>query len=84
MQFVVYINILPLDEILDPGGKATLHGLHTMGYPAITDVRIGKRLRLKIEAKDAEEVKSIAEDAAKKLLVNLIMERFEIEVAQPV
>jgi phosphoribosylformylglycinamidine (FGAM) synthase PurS component len=35
-----------------------------------------------IDADDAETAKLIAEDACKKLLVNAVMESYEIEVAE--
>lgn len=81
MQFTVQVKVMPLKELLDPQGKAVMGGLGNLGLKAIQDVRIGKNINLQIEAASAEEAKSIAEEASKKLLANPVMEYFEVIVA---
>jgi len=81
MNFVAEIKIMPLKELLDPQGKAVLGGLSNLGIKSINDVRIGKNIQLNIEASSAEEAKSIAEEAAQKLLANAVMEDFEITIS---
>ena len=81
MNFVAEIKIMPLKELLDPQGKAVLGGLANLGIKSITDVRIGKHIQLNIEASSAEEAKSIANEAAQKLLANQVMEEFEIKIS---
>ena len=80
MNFVAEIKIMPLKELLDPQGKAVLGGLANLGIKSISDVRIGKHIQLNLDASSAEEAKSIAEEAAQKLLANQVMEDFTIEV----
>ncbi|ULQ58253.1 phosphoribosylformylglycinamidine synthase subunit PurS [Flavihumibacter rivuli] len=80
MTFSVQVKVMPLKDLLDPQGKAVLGGLGNLGLSAIQDVRIGKNITLQVEAASAEEAKSIAEQAAKKLLANPVMEQFEISV----
>ena len=80
MEFVAEINIMPHKELLDPQGKAVLHGLHTMGLNSMTDVRIGKHITIKISAANEAEAKQQVEDACKKLLANAIMEGFTYEL----
>jgi phosphoribosylformylglycinamidine synthase len=82
MVFEVYVNVLPLKGLLDPQGKTVHQGLHKIGISQVQDVRIGKRIVMHIDADDAETAKLIAEDACKKLLVNAVMESYEIEVAE--
>lgn len=79
-MFTVHINVMPLKELLDPQGKAVLGGLASLGLQAIEDVRIGKRITLQINAASADNAKSIAQEAAQKLLANAVMEYFEISV----
>ena len=71
---------MPLKELLDPQGKAVMGGLGNLGLKAIQDVRVGKNISLQVEAGSADEAKSIAEEASKKLLANPVMEYFEISV----
>ena len=79
MNFLIEVKIMPLKELLDPQGKAVLGGLNNLGLNAVSDVRIGKNITLDIEAVDAEAAKSIAKEAASKLLANPVMEYFEIK-----
>ncbi|MBX3102508.1 MAG: phosphoribosylformylglycinamidine synthase subunit PurS [Bacteroidetes bacterium] len=80
MVYTVYINILPHPGILDPQGKATLSGLHNLGFAGVQEVRIGKRIRLNISAASVEEARQLAEESARKLLANPITEVFSIEL----
>lgn len=80
MLFTVQVKVMPLKELLDPQGKAVMGGLGNLGLKAIQDVRIGKNITLQIDAASADEAKSIAEDASKKLLANPVMEYFEIKI----
>lgn len=80
MTFSVQVKVMPLKELLDPQGKAVMGGLGNLGLQAIQDVRIGKHISLQVEAGTAEEAKAIAEEAAKKLLANPVMEQYEIHI----
>ena len=80
MLFNVQVKVMPLKELLDPQGKAVMGGLGNLGLKAIEDVRVGKNISLQVEAGSADEAKSIAEEASKKLLANPVMEYFEISV----
>ena len=81
MTFTAQVKVMPLKELLDPQGKAVLGGLQNLGLSTIQDVRIGKNITLQVEAGTADEAKQIAEDAAKKLLANQVMEMFEVVVS---
>jgi phosphoribosylformylglycinamidine synthase, purS protein len=80
MVFSAEIKVMPLQELLDPQGKAVLDGLHNLKIKNIDDVRIGRHIDLLIEAATKEEALQVAEDAAKKLLANPVMEEYTIEV----
>ncbi len=80
MTYSVQVKVMPLKELLDPQGKAVMGGLKNLGLQGVTDVRIGKSIQLQIEAASADEAKAKAEEAARKLLSNQVMEQFEVEV----
>ena len=80
MTYTAEINVMPLKELLDPQGKAVHHGLNNLGLKEVNDVRIGKRIQLKMEAKSKEEAEEIAKTACSKLLANPVMEYFELTV----
>jgi phosphoribosylformylglycinamidine synthase subunit PurS len=81
MVFTAQIKIMPLKNLLDPQGKAVLGGLANLGLTGIQDARIGKQIELTIETDSAEEAKTKADEAAKKLLANAVMEFYEIVVS---
>jgi phosphoribosylformylglycinamidine synthase subunit PurS len=81
-RYTIYVNILPHEQILDPAGKATLSGLHQLGFTGVADVRIGKRIRLQVEAADRATAEAQARKAADELLVNRIVEGYTLEVVE--
>ena len=81
MIFNASIKIMPLDGLLDPQGKAVMGGLNNLQIIGIKDVRIGKQISLQIDAASKEDAEKIATRAAKELLANQVMEKFEIEIA---
>lgn len=78
MLHSIQVKIMPLDGLLDPQGKAVMGGLNNLSLHAVKDVRIGKNIELQIEAETKEEAEGIAAEAAKKLLANQVMEKYEI------
>jgi phosphoribosylformylglycinamidine synthase len=74
------INVFLKEGILDPQGKATLHALETLGFSNVGEVRIGKRIVLKIAAKTMQEAEEEAEKMAKEALVNAVIEDYSIEI----
>ena len=80
MIFTAEVKIMPLKELLDPQGKAVSDGLINLGLKNIVDVRIGKHINLQVDAATKEEAIAIADEAAKKLLANQVMEEYQIEI----
>lgn len=80
MTYTVQVKVMPLKELLDPQGKAVMGGLGNLGIKEISDVRIGKNIMLQVDADNEEAARQFAENAAKKLLANPVMEYFEISV----
>jgi phosphoribosylformylglycinamidine synthase PurS subunit len=81
MKFKAHIDIMPLDALLDPQGKAVTNSMTNIGLPEIENVRIGKHITLHIEAASKDAANAKVDEACKKLLANQIMEsyRFELE-----
>jgi len=78
MTYTVQVKVMPLKDLLDPQGKAVMGGLKNLGLDSIADVRIGKHIDLQINAATEAEALQIADEAAKKLLANAVMEMYEI------
>jgi phosphoribosylformylglycinamidine synthase PurS subunit len=76
MRFKASIDIMPLEALLDPQGKAVTQSMDNLSLTEISNVRIGKHITLYVETSDEDSAKKIVEDACKKLLCNQIMESF--------
>ena len=67
-------------EVLDPQGKVVGQTLKNMGYKNIINVRQGKYFDIEIEETDKEKAKKIAEEICKKLLTNVVIEDYTINL----
>ncbi|OLY93699.1 phosphoribosylformylglycinamidine synthase [Cnuella takakiae] len=80
MTYTVQVKVMPLKELLDPQGKAVMSGLGNLGLKNVADVRVGKNITLQVEADSEDAAKAVADEAARKLLANQVMEYYEITV----
>jgi len=80
MKFKAEIDVMPLEALLDPQGKAVSNSMNTIGLSEVTNVRIGKHIRLFVEAATQKEAEEKVTEACKKLLVNAIMESFSFQI----
>jgi phosphoribosylformylglycinamidine synthase len=80
MKFKAEIDVMPLDALLDPQGKAVTNSMKNIGLAEIDGVRIGRHVRLFVEAASIEIAELKVEEACKKLLSNQIMESFSFSV----
>lgn len=78
--FLASIDIMPNKELLDPQGKTVAKNLKNIDIHAVSDVRIGKHIEMRLEAKDQSEAERITEYACKQLLANTIMESYSYSV----
>lgn len=69
-------------SILDPQGKAVEHGVHSLGYDTVRNVRIGKFVELNVDVATREEAERITREVSEKLLANPVMEDFSITVEE--
>jgi phosphoribosylformylglycinamidine synthase len=76
----VIVNVHLKNGVLDPQGKAVHHALNTLGYEEVQNVRIGKQIILEVDTEDKEEAIKRAKEMADKLLANVVIENYEVEV----
>jgi phosphoribosylformylglycinamidine synthase len=74
------VTVMLKDGVLDPQGKAIGHALETMGFAGVNDVRAGKVIVLDLAEIDADKAQSTAEDMARRLLANTVIESYRVEV----
>lgn len=77
-SFRVAVHIIPRRGILDPQGKAVSDALHSLGFPDVQDVRVGRFLTIDTAAESADAARLSARAMCEKLLANPVTEDFEI------
>ncbi len=63
-------------SILDPQGKAVEQGIHSLGFDAVGDVRIGKYIEMDMDTNSREDAERMTKEISDKLLANLVMESY--------
>ena len=76
MKFSVKVTLKK--DVLDPQGKVVEHTLKNMGMNTLKSIRQGKYFEIEVSENDEVKAKDKVLDMCKKLLVNLIIEDFEI------
>ena len=76
MKFSVKVTLKT--DVLDPQGKVVQQTLHNMGMNTLRTLRQGKYFEIEINENNEAKAKNKIEEMCKKLLVNLIIENFEI------
>jgi phosphoribosylformylglycinamidine synthase subunit PurS len=82
MKFKAEIDVMPLEALLDPQGKAVTQSMKNLQLEEISNVRIGKHITLHVEAKDKNDAAAKVDQACQKLLCNQIMEFYTFEVVE--
>ena len=74
------VTVMLKSGVLDPQGKAIAHALGTLGFANVNDVRAGKVIEIEMAETDPERAKTQAEEMARKLLANTVIESFRVSV----
>jgi len=75
------VTVMLKPGVLDPQGKAIGQALQTLGFNGVGDVRAGKVIELELAEQDPARARATAEDMARKLLANTVIEGFHVEIA---
>ena len=76
----ISVTVTLKKEVLDPQGKVVNQTLKNMGYKNIDNVRQGKFFEIEINEIDKEKVKIVADEICKKLLTNMVIEDYTINL----
>jgi phosphoribosylformylglycinamidine synthase subunit PurS len=75
------VTVMLKHGVLDPQGKAIGHALQTLGFDGVGEVRAGKVIELELAESDPAAARTQAEEMARKLLANTVIESFRVEVS---
>lgn len=79
MKAKVHVTLKP--GVLDVQGKAIEGALHGLGWDDVANVRVGKTIEFDVAATEPAQAEAQAKAMAEKLLANLVIESFRVEVA---
>ena len=72
------VKIMPKKGVLDPQGKVVQQTLQNMGMNTLQSLRQGKYFEIEINDDNEKVAEKKVDDMCKKLLVNLIIEDYNI------
>ena len=75
--FEVLVSLKP--GLLDPQGKAVEGSLPAMGWTNVSGVRVGKHIKLDVEAPDEAAARAQVEEMAARILSNPVIEDVEVQ-----
>jgi phosphoribosylformylglycinamidine synthase len=78
VRFVADVEVFLKPGLLDPQGKAIEGALPTLGWTNVSDVRVGKGIRLRLEADDRGAAVAQVREIAERLLSNPVIEEFVV------
>jgi phosphoribosylformylglycinamidine synthase PurS subunit len=67
--------------VLDVQGKAVEAALHGLGWPGVSDVRVGRVIEFELAAADPAAAETEVKAMCDKLLANTVIEGYRAEVA---
>jgi phosphoribosylformylglycinamidine synthase subunit PurS len=79
MRFEAEVLVTLKPGLADPQGKAVEGALPALGWTNVSAVRIGKHVRLELEAEGPEAARSQVEEMATRLLSNPVIEDATID-----
>jgi len=82
MKYFAEIDIMPHKELLDPQGKTVSNNMENLNITGIEDVRIGKHITMTFDAANENEANEKVDTACKKLLANVIMEKYTFSIKE--
>ncbi len=74
------VTVMLKHGVLDPQGKAIGHALQNLGFEGVGEVRAGKVIELDLTEADPARARILAEEMARKLLANTVIEAYRVEV----
>jgi phosphoribosylformylglycinamidine synthase PurS subunit len=80
IRFEARVEVGHRPGILDPQGGVIERALPALGYGNVSRVRVGKSIRLAVDAPDEAAARAQVEEMCRKLLANPVIEDFTIEI----
>ena len=81
-RYEARIDISHLPGILDPQGATVERALPALGYTNVTQVSVGKSIRLVVEADSEAAAAAQVDEMCHRLLANPVIEAFTVDLTE--
>ncbi len=81
MKFEVTVEISRREGILDPEGTEIERVVPALGYTNVTGVRMGRTMRLVVDAADEAAANDQVDEMCRRLLANPVIEDYRISLS---
>ena len=78
MRFTFEVLVTLKPGLADPQGRAVEASLPTLGFSDVSDVHVGRHVRLDVEAPTEPEARTQVQEIARRLLSNPVIEDFRV------
>jgi phosphoribosylformylglycinamidine synthase subunit PurS len=78
------VHITPRAGLLDPEGKAVQSALHSLDFDEVSEVRVGRLIRIRLRAASESNAEARLDEMCRKLLANPVTEDYQIALEQMV
>ncbi len=82
MRFSAKVDVTHLPGIADPQGATVERALPALGYTNVSEVHVGKSIRLVIDAETEAAARAQVEEMCERLLANPVIEAYAIELTE--
>ena len=81
-RYEATVDVTHLPGILDPQGATIERALPALGYANVSQVHVGKTIRLVVEAENEAVARREVDEMCHRLLANPVIEAFEISLSE--
>jgi phosphoribosylformylglycinamidine synthase PurS subunit len=82
MKFEAQVEVTHRPGILDPAGATVERALPALGWANVSQVRIGKSIRLVIEAPDEAAATAQVDEMCRRILTNPVLEDYDVRLRE--
>jgi phosphoribosylformylglycinamidine synthase len=82
MRYEARIEVTQRPGVLDPQGATVERALPALGYRNVSEVRIGKAIRLVVEADGPDAARAQVLEMCERLLANPVIEAYDVQLTE--
>lgn len=79
-EYLIEVHVTPRAGLLDPQGKAVHNALHSLEFADVEDVRIGRLIRVRMNATSENDARTRVDEMCRQLLANPVTEDYSISI----